>query len=325
MNGTLLHVADLRVSLEDGLGGVPLLDGVDLAVGRREVVGIVGESGSGKSMLALAVAGLLPGNIRVTGGSVRLDGRELIGLSEPALRPIRGARIAMVFQEPMTALNPVMTAGGQVAEMILAHQPCDRATLRRRVEAALEEVGLSPAAQIARMYPHELSGGMRQRVMIAIAIACSPDLIIADEPTTALDVTVQAQILALLRDIVARRGCSLLLISHDIGVIAAMCDRVVVMYGGRVVEDGPSATLLAAPRHPYARLLLDTYVDIDMAPVPRLPTITGGMPLATQQIPGCRFGPRCPSRIALCGEARPVLEAAGSDGHAACHRWRELS
>jgi len=316
---TLLDIADLSIRLELDGGEARLLDGVSLGVHRGEILGIVGESVSGKSMLALAVLRLLPQGIRIGGGSIRFDGLELTGLPEAKLNALRGSRLSMIFQEPMTALNPAMRVGDQVREVIQAHLHCDGDEVRSRVETTLEEVGLTPPQQVAPLYPHELSGGMRQRVMIAVAIACAPDLIIADEPTTSLDVTLQLQILALLRSIVARRGCALILITHDIGVISAMCDRVAVMYAGNLVEICTAATFVAGPHHPYSRLLLETYVDVNMERVRPLPTITGSMPFAGQQFAGCRFRPRCPNALELCTR-KPQLIHVGSGHHAACHR-----
>jgi oligopeptide/dipeptide ABC transporter ATP-binding protein len=321
----LLEISHLDVSLLGEGVRTRLIEDVTLRLDRGEVLGLVGESGSGKSMLALAVPGLLPANIRITGGSIRLDGQELGGMRERALRQLRGARISMIFQEPMTALNPLMRVGDQIMETLATHGPGTGAERRRRMEDALEEVGLRPPREVAGLYPHELSGGMRQRVMIAIATVCSPDIIIADEPTTALDVTVQAQILALLRSIVERRGCALVLISHDIGVIGALAHRVAVMYAGSVVEDCPADAFAAGPGHPYSRLLVETYVDIDMAPVRPLPTIRGLMPLAGRQGPGCRFAPRCPHRTEVCDRATPVVEAAGEGHRIACHHWTRLA
>jgi oligopeptide/dipeptide ABC transporter ATP-binding protein len=315
----LLEVDGLQVELAADRRGVRLLEDVTLQVDRGEVLGIVGESGSGKSMLALAVLGLLPAGIRLSGGHVRFDGIELAPLREAQLNKLRGARLSMIFQEPMTALNPAMRVGEQVAEVVVAHESLSREQARRRAMTALEEVGLVPADRIARLYPHELSGGMRQRVMIAVATACAPDIIIADEPTTALDVTVQQQILALLRSVVDRRGCALILISHDIGVIGAMCSRVAVMYAGRVVEEAPAASLLAAPRHPYSRLLLDTYVDVEMEQRLPLPTIAGAMPFAGVRVAGCRFHPRCPEVMDVCRRLRPGPESIGPGHRSSCH------
>jgi peptide/nickel transport system ATP-binding protein len=315
----LLDIFDLSIKLELDGRETRLLDGVSLQARRGEILGIVGESGSGKSMLALAVLRLLPRGIRVGGGSIRFDGLELTELSGPKLNALRGSRLSMIFQEPMTALNPAMRVGDQVREVIQAHIRCDTDEVRKRVETTLEEVGLAPAEQIAPLYPHELSGGMRQRVMIAVAIACAPDLIIADEPTTSLDVTLQLQILALLRSIVAHRGCALILITHDIGVISAMCDRVAVMYAGNLVETCAAATFVAGPQHPYSRLLLDTYVDVDMERVRPLPTITGSMPFAGQRLAGCRFHTRCPDALELCTRVKPQFVSIGSEHRAACH------
>jgi oligopeptide/dipeptide ABC transporter ATP-binding protein len=313
----LLDIVDLSVAVSSGRREILLLDQVSIGIARGEVLGIVGESGSGKSMLALASLGLLPENIRVTAGSVNFDGLELTTMPRAMLNKVRGARISMIFQEPMTALNPMMRVGDQVAEVVRAHSLSKSDEVRDQVSRTLSEVGLPPR-QIAVLYPHELSGGMRQRVMIAIATACSPDIIIADEPTTALDVTVQAQILTLLRSIVDRRGCALLLISHDIGVVSAMANRVAVMYAGSIVEDCPAKEFLKGAAHPYSKLLLETYVDADLEPIRRLPTIAGSMPMADERVNGCRFNPRCPQKLEVCQRSKPPIREA--NGHrVACY------
>lgn len=319
----ILRISGLCVTAATARGELRLLDEICLDVRQGEVLGIVGESGSGKSMLALATMGLLAPGIRIVSGNIQFDGTDLNRLSRRALNRIRGARLSMIFQEPMTALNPMMRVGHQIGEAAAAHMEQSSALAKQSVLDALTEVGLTPADRIAELYPHQLSGGMRQRVMIAMAIICSPDLIIADEPTTALDVTVQAQILALLRSVVDRRGCTLILISHDIGVIGAMTDRVAVMYGGSLVEIGKTDAFLSAPTHPYSRLLLDTYVDIDLPRVARLPTISGTMPLADETVGGCRFHPRCPSTIDICRERRPEFLRIDDDRFASCHRVPE--
>jgi len=261
----LLAIRGLTVDYLGEGGAVRAVDGVDLDLAAGETLALVGESGSGKSTVALAPLGLLPADARIA-GSIRLAGAELLGLPEAALRPIRGGRIGMVFQEPMTSLNPVLTVGEQVREVLEAHGiACGRAAQGRVVEL-LAEVGIADPAARAGAYPHELSGGMRQRAMIAMALAAGPELLVADEPTTALDVTVQAQILDLFRRLRDRRGMALLLVTHDLGVVAELADRVAVMRDGRVVETGPTRRVLDAPRHAYTRELLAATLSVDDAP-----------------------------------------------------------
>lgn len=315
----LFEISELSVSAASGRTLLTLLDRVSIAVRRADVLGIVGESGSGKSMLALACLGLLPPGIEISKGAIRFEGTDLTTLDRRAFNRIRGARLAMIFQEPMTALNPMMSVGDQIQEAVAAHFPHSPEELRQSVLNALAEVGLTPPDQIAGLYPHQLSGGMRQRVMIAMAVVCSPDLIIADEPTTALDVTVQAQVLMLLRSIVKRRGCALVLISHDIGVISAMADRIAVMYAGSIVEECDVHSFLNGPKHPYSQLLLDTYVDIDLEPMKRLPMISGSMPLADEVVTGCRFHPRCPSCMDVCRRSRPLAIDFQGMHRVSCH------
>jgi peptide/nickel transport system ATP-binding protein len=315
----LLVISDLRVSVAAARSELLLLDRVSLEVKRGDVLGIVGESGSGKSMLSLTILGLLPPGVRIAGGAIGFDGMDLTSLNRARLNQIRGARLSMIFQEPMTALNPMMRVGDQITEAVAAHSRQPHDALVKKVMDALAEVGLTPPDRIARLYPHQLSGGMRQRVMIAMAIVCSPDLIIADEPTTALDVTVQAQILTLLRSIVDRRGCALILISHDIGVINTMADRVAVMYGGSIVEECAAGEFLNRARHPYTRLLLDSYVDIDLEPMKTLPTISGSMPMADEKISGCRFHPRCPICSEICRQSHPQIAEIGAAHRVSCH------
>ncbi|MFO1068823.1 MAG: ABC transporter ATP-binding protein [Geminicoccaceae bacterium] len=312
---SLLTVTGLTLSVPTARGEASIVRGIDLAIDRGQRLGLVGESGCGKSMTALALMGLQPDSARL-GGSIRLDGEELLGRDEPAWCRIRGRRIAMVFQEPMTALNPVMAIGDQVAEGPLRQLGLDRAAAASRARTLLDRVGLgrvSPA-----LYPHQLSGGQRQRVVLAMALASDPDLLIADEPTTALDVTVQAQILRLLDEIVAERGMGLLLITHDLGVVAAMTDRMAVMYAGRLVETGTTDAVFAGMAHPYTRALL--------AARPRevaggaggtaLVAIPGQVGSPLEQPPGCAFAPRCARADAACLATRPMLDSVG-DGHAA--------
>ena len=309
----VLDVAGLTIRFPNGLAAV---DGVSLRAMPGETLALVGESGCGKSATALAIIGLLPEGTAV-GGAVRLAGTDLLGLSAEEMRRLRGGAVAMIFQEPMTSLNPAFTAGDQVAEAIRAHRAMPKRAAFDEAVAMLERVRIPDAARRARQYPHEMSGGMRQRVMIAMALACRPRLLIADEPTTALDVTVQAQILSLLDDLKRETGTAVLLITHDLGVVADHADRVAVMYAGRIVESAPAAALFARPEHPYTVGLLGARPSAaDRAA--RLASIEGTVPDLRAPPPGCRFAPRCPFRIPRCDAEAPALS---HDGHAvACHR-----
>ncbi len=320
----LLEVRDLSVSFATSRGSVPVLDGVSLSVREGEVVGLVGESGSGKSVTALSILGLLGEQGRVDGGEIRLDGRDLVPLPEREWLRVRGRQVAMVFQEPMTSLNPLLPVGFQVAEVVEEHLGLGRREALLRAVELFRDVGIPDAERRARDYPHQLSGGMRQRVMIAMAMACRPRLLVGDEPTTALDVTIQAQILALLRDLGRASGTAVLLISHDLGVVAAMASRVVVMYAGQVVEEAPTRELFRAPRHPYTRLLLAVVPGV-REKRERLSAIPGSIPAPSAMPTGCRFHPRCPDAIPLCREAAPVLEAHGPDRRVRCWRAAELA
>jgi peptide/nickel transport system ATP-binding protein len=310
----LLEVDQLRVTLHTSRGPADALRGVSFAIERGQTVGLVGESGSGKSITALALMGLLPDGARIA-GSIRLDGRELAGLPDEAMCALRGDRLAMVFQEPMTALNPVHTVGRQVAESLRLHKGLAGAAARAEVLRLLERVRLPQARERLDAYPHQLSGGQRQRVMIAMALACGPDLLIADEPTTALDVTTQAQILDLIEELVQADGMALLLISHNLGVVARSAQRMFVMYGGTLVETGPTAQVFAQPAHPYTRGLLAARPRLDGglggamegARRPRLPTIAGKVPELADLPAGCPFVDRCERAVAACHAEPPVV------------------
>ncbi|MGP4020582.1 ABC transporter ATP-binding protein [Saccharopolyspora sp. 5N708] len=305
----LLRVRDLRVDFGAGREAVR---GVDLSIGRGETLAVVGESGCGKSLTALALLGLTPPAARVS-GSAKLADTELIGRGDRELRRIRGDRVSMIFQDPMSSLNPTTKIGTQIAEVLAIHTSMSRSARLRRAVELMESVGITDAAARARQLPHELSGGMRQRVMISIALAGAPDLLIADEPTTALDVTVQAQVLALLRE--RTRDTALLFITHDMGVVAEIADRVAVMYAGRVVETGTAREVLESPRHPYTAALLRSVPDPDRPPTGDLPTIPGQVPAVGERIEGCAFRSRCARADDECGTA-PELSG---DGHvAAC-------
>ncbi|MBV2154074.1 ABC transporter ATP-binding protein [Kitasatospora sp. SUK 42] len=318
----LLAVRDLRVDFAGPHGPVPAVRGVDLTLRRGETLGIVGESGSGKSVTALSVLGLLPATARVS-GSVRLDGRELVGLPGRDLAAIRGRRIAMVFQDPLSAFTPVYRIGDQIAEAVRVHQRVDKPTARRRAAELLDLVGIPAPDRALDSFPHEFSGGMRQRAMIAMAVANQPDILLADEPTTALDVTIQAQVLDVLRTAQRETGAALVLVSHDLGVIAGTADRVAVMYAGRVVETAGVDALFEAPRHPYTLGLIGALPRLDgrggaLVPIPGTPAPMAELP------PGCPFAARCPLAEERCSTAEPAL--GGDGGHqAACVRSAELA
>ncbi len=318
--GPLLSVDNLSCEFLTPDGPARAVDGVSFAVARGETVGLVGESGCGKSATALALMGLLPRPAgRVAGGAIRFDGDDLLTLSEKRRRDLRGNRMAMVFQEPMTALNPVMVAGEQVAEVLRRHRGLDRKAAWAKTVSLFEDVGIPAPAERVRDYPHQLSGGMRQRVVIAMAIACEPALLVADEPTTALDVTIQAQILELLQRLQRRTGLSTLLITHDLGVVAQMCDRVLVMYAGQIVERAPVKALFAAPRHPYTAGLLRSMPRPPGAERERLPEIPGSVPPITERPDGCTFADRCDQAQDRCRTERPALEEVAVKQHARCH------
>jgi peptide/nickel transport system ATP-binding protein len=283
------------------------VDGLDLQVRHGQVVGLVGESGCGKSLSALSVLGLVPQPGRVAGGSILFNGEELLGAAARRMRQIRGAEISMVFQEPMTSLNPVFTVGRQVAEVVKAHEDASTGEAWELAVEMLAKVGIPEPARRARSYPHQLSGGLRQRVMIAMALALSPRLVMADEPTTALDVTIQAQILGLMRSLQEESGAAFLLISHNLAVVAQMAERVAVMYTGRLVEEAGVAELFAEPLHPYTRGLLACLPARASQRGQKLPTIPGVVPAPDNLPPGCAFSDRCPERFGPCQEAEPAL------------------
>ena len=321
MSAALLEVRDLRTWFDTDQGVARAVDGVTFDVGAGETVGIVGESGCGKTVTSLSVLGLLPiPPARVLeGSSIRFRGEELVGAGARKLRSIRGNDISMIFQEPMSSLNPVYTIGNQIAETLRLHKRLGRQAARAEAIRLLDEVGIEGADRRVDEYPHELSGGMRQRVMIAMALSCGPDLLIADEPTTALDVTIQAQILDLLADLRRRRGMTVLLITHDLGVVAEVCDRVVVMYAGQVVERGTVEEIFGDPRHPYTRGLLASLPALD-DPGRRLQPIPGTGPAPTDWPEGCRFRDRCPMAEARCAEPQGLVDLGREDRTARC--WR---
>jgi len=315
----VLEVRDLRTTLFTRGGELKAVDGLSLAVGKGETVALVGESGCGKSLSALSIMRLLPDPpARIMGGEVRLGGRDLVRLSEAAMLDIRGRQIGMIFQDPLSSLNPVATVERQIAEMLMAHDALGRHQARARARELLEQVGMPDAARRLDAYPHQLSGGMCQRVMIAIAIACGPPVLIADEPTTALDVTVQAQVLALLKRLQAERGMAMIFITHDLGVVAETADRVVVMYAGRKVEEAGVDDLFERPLHPYTAGL------IGATPVPgaerakRLADIPGTVPPLNALPTGCAFAERCPLVMDRCRREKPALTTPAAGRLVAC-------
>jgi peptide/nickel transport system ATP-binding protein len=311
MRERLLEIRGLKTHFATDEGWVHAVDGVDLAIDRGETLGVVGESGCGKSVTALSVMKLLAmPPARIVAGEIRWRGRDLVPLPQDAMRSIRGKEIAMVFQEPMTSLNPVYAVGEQIAEVLRLHEGLGRRAALDRAIEMLRLVHIPHAERRAHDYPHQFSGGMRQRVMIAMALSCNPQLLIADEPTTALDVTIQAQILDLLGELKAKMGMAVMLITHAMGVIAETAQRVAVMYAGKVVEEATVQELFSAPHHPYTQGLIRSIPRIDLAAVhkQRLETIRGVVPSLLEPAPGCRFAPRCPYAHAECGETPPLRE-----------------
>ena len=318
MTKPLLEVADLRTQFELEEGVVHAVNGVSFTVDEGRVLGLVGESGCGKSVTALSIMRLIDPPGRITSGQVLFhdDGRarDLLTLSRAELEDVRGNQISMIFQDPMTSLNPVLTVGYQIMEPLRVHRRLSRREAREEAARLLTRVGIPGARARLNDYPHQFSGGMRQRVMIAMAVACRPKLLIADEPTTALDVTIQAQILDLLRELKHEFGTSVIIITHDLGVIAQLADHVAVMYAGRIVEDAPVAEIFDAPQHPYTRALVASIPRLNEWPE-RLPTIEGAPPHLRDEREGCPFEPRCPARVPRCAQERPPLVEL-SAGHA---------
>jgi peptide/nickel transport system ATP-binding protein/oligopeptide transport system ATP-binding protein len=308
----LLEVSDLRVSFGTEEGIVRAVDGVSFSLAAGEVLAVVGESGSGKSVTAMTLMGLTRASNAAFEGSARYRGTELVTASEEELRRIRGAEIAMIFQDPMTSLNPVQRIGKQIIEQIQAHAQVTRTAARGQAIELLERVGIPRARERVDSYPFEFSGGMRQRVMIALALSCDPKVLIADEPTTALDVTIQAQILDRIRDLRAQTGAGVILVTHDLGVVADIADRVAVMYAGRIVEEGTLDEVFYDPRHPYTWGLLGSITRVDRPRPERLPAIAGLPPSLADRPHGCHFRPRCPHEFEKCGQD-PALEARGEE------------
>ncbi|HCH52335.1 MAG TPA: peptide ABC transporter ATP-binding protein [Aeromonas sp.] len=323
----ILEVRDLEVEFSVDDGKIKVLDGVSFKVAPGQTIGIVGESGCGKSVTSLAIMGLLPKpHGQVVAGSIRFQGEELLSLPPDQMYKVRGNRISMIFQEPMTALNPVQTVGTQLMEVFSLHRPdFSKAERREAAIAMLQKVGIPEPAQRFAVYPHNLSGGMRQRVMIAMALACEPDLLICDEPTTALDVTIQAQILDLMKALQAQTGMAIIFITHDLGVVAELCDEVVVMYAGRAVERADIFELFDHPRHPYTHGLMASIPRLEDVPKSLLKTIKGQVPALHEMPAGCRFSNRCPHATEICVGTIPVTEQLSERHAVACHHWKELS
>ncbi|MES2464093.1 MAG: ABC transporter ATP-binding protein [Armatimonadota bacterium] len=324
----LLSIENLTVAFPPARKGgnvTPVVKGVSLTVGRGETVGVVGESGSGKSMTALSILRLLPEQGRITEGTIRLESTDLLALTEKQMRGVRGGKIAMIFQDPMTSLNPVFTVGDQIAESVRLHRGLSKRDAWDEAIQALRRVHISLPERRASQYPHELSGGMRQRVMIALALASEPQVLLADEPTTALDVTVQAQILALLEELKRETGMGILLITHDLGVVAETCDRVLVMYSGQVMEAADTRSLFASPSHPYTQGLLASLPEMAPEGATRLAIIAGQPPISGEIKEGCPFRTRCPKYMPGTCE-RPLPTAWLSEGHRVhCHLYPETA
>jgi oligopeptide transport system ATP-binding protein len=322
----LLELTDLRTEFRTDDGVVKAVNGVSFHVDRGEALGIVGESGSGKSVTNMSMLGLIPQPPgKIVSGQAIFDGKDLLALSRTERRNIRGNRVSMIFQDPMTSLNPFLTIGRQMTEALMHHKGATKEQAENRAVEMLDLVGIPAARERLYQYPHQYSGGMRQRVMIAMALMCGPDLLIADEPTTALDVTIQAQILGLLRNLQKQLGMALILITHNLGAVAGLCSRVVVMYGGRIVEQAPVTDLFHTPRHPYTAGLLKSIPRLDEAAGEKLVPIAGNPPDLTNPPPGCAFAPRCPFRTDACEKEVPALVEVAGDGRlSACIREGEI-
>ena len=319
MSEYLLEVKNLNTCFELFRGTVKAVDGVDFTLKAGEILGIVGESGGGKSVTGFSLLGLIDAPGRITGGEILFRGEDLLKKSEEEMRRIRGKEISMIFQDPMTSLNPLQTIGRQIDEMLALHTDLSSAGRKARILELLNEVGIPTPEDRLDCYPHQFSGGMRQRVVIAIALAANPRLIIADEPTTALDVTVQAQILKLMENLVKKFGSALILVTHDLAVVSEMTHRVVVMYCGKIVEEAPTAELIRAPRHPYTKGLLGSIPRITGVRTPRLPQIPGMAPHLFDLPKGCSFAPRCGYATERCREEVPAMRELSAGRRAACH------
>ena len=318
----VLRVRDLVVEFDTPQGVVRAVDGISFEVRGNETLGIVGESGCGKTVTGLSLLGLIPSPPgRIAAGSIEFAGRELVGLNEESLREIRGAEISMIFQEPMTALNPVFTVGNQMLDVLMRHKGLTRRQARQAAIEMLAKVGIPAPTKRIDEYPHQLSGGMRQRVMIAMALSCGPRLLVADEPTTALDVTTQAQVLELINQLQQEFQMAVILVTHDLGVVAETCRRALVMYCGKIVEQAPVAELFGGPRHPYTHGLLASIPRIRPDKLRHLPTIEGRVPDLLHLPPGCRFAERCQRATANCHREEPLLQPHGTGSFACFHPW----
>lgn len=317
----MLTIDDLRTSFIQAGKKLTVIEGVSLSVEPGETVGVVGESGCGKSVTSMSIMQLLGRNVEMT-GSIRFQDKELLSLTDKQMQTIRGNQIAMIFQEPMTSLNPLHSIGKQISEPLRRHLGLSKQEAKRRTIELLKEVGIPRADEIISDYPHQLSGGMRQRVMIAMAMSCAPKLLIADEPTTALDVTIQAQILELMKKVRQEQGTSILLITHDLGVVAEMCHRVIVMYAGQIVEEADVKQLFDEPKHPYTRGLLKSMPSVSVNQE-RLDAIPGSVPLLSEMPVGCRFAPRCSQVMDICREKNPELMPVADNQKCRCWLYRE--
>jgi peptide/nickel transport system ATP-binding protein len=324
MSDILISIRGLKTNFYTYSGVVKALDGIDLDIYKNETVGLVGETGCGKSVTALSIIRLIqwpPG--RIDEGSIIFEGKDLLKFSNDEMRSIRGNKISMIFQEPMNSFNPVFTIGDQIAEVIILHQKLDAKTANKKAVEMLAFTGIPAPERVAKSYPHELSGGMLQRAMISMALACKPALLIADEPTTALDVTIEAQILELMRDLKAKTGSSILMITHDLGIIAEVCDRVGVMYAGNIVELSSVKEIFAHPMHPYTIGLIGSIPKFNQAKGVRLDTIAGSVPNLVYPPPGCRFNPRCTKAMDICKREKPKMVEIENGHMVACHLYKE--
>lgn len=318
MNETIVEVTDLKTSFFTRAGEVQSVRGVSFDIKKGEIVGVVGESGSGKSVMAKSILRLISTTGRIVNGEIRFRDKNLLEMSERELREIRGNRIAMIFQDPMTSLNPVVTIGKQLTEVICRHRKTSKTEARRRAIELLRQVGIPSPEQRIDQYPHEFSGGMRQRALIAMALSCEPELLIADEPTTALDVTIQAQILDLMKELSAKTNTAIMLITHDLGVVAQICSRVIVMYGGMVMEKGPVDDIFYQPQHPYTQGLLQSLPKANGAEKERLTPIEGTPPNLLNPPQGCPFAERCPHVMDKCREELPRFVETGNSHYSLC-------
>ena len=324
MSEPLLQIRNLHLEFKTSRGALKVLSGVTLDVQPGEIFGVVGETGCGKTVTGLSVLRLLPDSATITEGEITFDRRNLLDLSDREMRKVRGGQIAMIFQDPTTSLNPVFTIGNQLSRIVQEHFPISQKEARVRLAEMFAAVGLPDVERILKSYPHQLSGGMQQRTMIALALACQPKLLIADEPTTALDVTIQAQILALLKDLRERFGISIILITHNLGVVANTCDRLAVLYAGRVAESGPTREIFRSPQHPYTRGLLKA-IPRPPSRGKRMDAIPGTVPLNPGAVIGCPFAPRCELAFERCTQEQPLLVPVGPAHVSACFRSEEVT